>query len=62
MVALHILAIALAKLMEKDGEVYPISHIHKEDDKGIKALLKPYPAIKTNGISTVMTIQVRLYF
>ncbi len=43
--------IALAKLMENDGEVYPISNIHQADKNAINSLFSNYPAIKTNGIS-----------
>lgn len=45
-------SIALAKLMEDDGEVYPISHIHKADSEGISSLFANYSAIKTQGISS----------
>ena len=45
-------AIALAKLMEKDGKVYPISHIHKEDKEDVESLFEPYPAIENDGINT----------
>jgi len=44
--------IALAKLMENDGIVYPISHIHKADEKAISKVFEPYPAIQTHGIYT----------
>jgi len=44
--------IALARLMANDGKVFPISHIHKQDDKAIKSLLEEYPAIDTKGISS----------
>jgi len=45
-------SIALAKLMKDDGEVYPISHIHKQDEKDIKSLFGAYSAMKTQSIST----------
>ena len=45
-------AIALARLMEEDGKVYPISHVHREDKEAIHKLFKPYPAIQTEGIYT----------
>ncbi|MBS3738333.1 carbohydrate kinase family protein [Mesohalobacter halotolerans] len=44
--------IALAKLMKNDGEVYPISHIHKADEEDIKSLFSDYKAIKTQGVSS----------
>lgn len=44
--------IALAKLMENDGEVYPISQIHKADEEDINSLFADYPSIKTTGISS----------
>lgn len=44
--------IALAKLMETDGKVYPIANIDKEDDEAIKSLLGDYSAINTEGISS----------
>lgn len=44
--------IALAKLMKNDGEVYPISQIHKTDEKEIKSLFSKHSAIKTQGISS----------
>jgi len=44
--------IALARLMETDGKVYPISHIHKKDDDSIRSLLEAYPAIDTQGVSS----------
>lgn len=46
-------AIALAKLMENDGKVYPISHIHNQDDQAIKALFGNYPAIDSHGVSSI---------
>lgn len=45
-------AIALAKLMEEDGKVYPISHIHKQDKEAVDQLFKEHPAIDTKGITT----------
>jgi len=44
--------IALAKLMENEGIVYPISNIHKVDEAAIKKLFSTYPAINTTGISS----------
>ncbi|QTY27548.1 carbohydrate kinase family protein [Flavobacterium sp. CS20] len=44
--------IALAKLMENDGEVYPISHIHKIDKEAVESLFANYSAINTVGISS----------
>lgn len=45
-------AIALAKLLENEGEVIPVTHIHKEDMGPIKALFSDYPNIETSGIHT----------
>jgi adenosine kinase len=42
--------IALGKLLEDEGKVYPISNIHKIDESPIKNLFSPYPAIDTKGI------------
>jgi len=42
--------VALAKLMEGMGEIIPISHIHRVDEKPIKALLSNYKNINTQGI------------
>lgn len=44
--------IALAKLMKEDGAVYPITHIHKQDDKAINKLFSDFSAINTRGISS----------
>lgn len=43
--------IALAKLLEKNGKVYPIAHIHQKDHLAIKALLQDYTAIDISGIT-----------
>ncbi|MGS2726698.1 carbohydrate kinase family protein [Psychroserpens sp. BH13MA-6] len=44
--------IALAKLMEGQGEVIPVSHVHQKDYEAIKALLAPYKAINMEGLSS----------
>jgi adenosine kinase len=44
-------AIALAKLMENEGKVFPISNIHKQDEQAINDLFSTYPAIDTKGVS-----------
>ncbi|WP_335966326.1 carbohydrate kinase family protein [Galbibacter sp. PAP.153] len=44
--------IALAKLLENDGEVFPISHIHKIDEAPIKKIFHQHTNIKVDGIYT----------
>ena len=44
--------IALAKLLENNGKVIPISHIHKKDHEQIINLFSDYKAIDTSGISS----------
>ena len=41
---------ALAKLLEGQGEVIPITHIHKKDAEAIKQLFSTYKNINTDGI------------
>ncbi len=43
--------IALAKLLKDDGEVYPVSHVHKADYNNILEVFKPYTNINTSFIS-----------
>jgi adenosine kinase len=43
--------IALAKLLKEDGEVYPVSHVHKADYENILEVFKPYTNINTSFIS-----------
>ncbi|THD66549.1 carbohydrate kinase family protein [Robertkochia marina] len=45
-------AIALANLLENEGEVIPVSHVHQEDLEPIKNLFSPYSNISTEGIYT----------
>lgn len=45
-------AIALAKLMEDQGEVVLISHVHKKDLQPIHDLFAPYPNLNTKGINS----------
>lgn len=44
--------IALAKLLDKNGTVCPITHINKEDEQPIKELFAPYKNINTEGLFT----------
>lgn len=44
--------IALSKLLEGEGEVVPIAHIHKKDRTGIVELFDGYPNINIDGILT----------
>ncbi|WP_047545565.1 carbohydrate kinase family protein [Psychroserpens sp. Hel_I_66] len=44
--------VALAKLLEGNGEVIPIAHVHKKDHNAILSLFKDYQAINTNGITS----------
>lgn len=43
-------AIALAKLLKENGEVIPVTHIHKADHEAVNAVFKPYENINRNGI------------
>lgn len=45
-------AIALAKLLEEDGEVIVISHIHKKDLEPVKNLFAPFKNINTSGLDS----------
>lgn len=42
--------IALAKLLEEEGTIYPIVHIHQKDKNAINQIFEDYPAIQTLGI------------
>ena len=42
--------IALAKLLDEDGEIIPITHVHKQDKQPIVDLFKDFPNINTTGI------------
>lgn len=44
--------IALAKLLEKEGSVIPVTNIHKKDEEGIKKEFSPWPNIDTSGIDS----------
>lgn len=44
--------IALAKLLDGQGEVIPIAHIHRKDENGITKLFSDYPNINIGGILT----------
>ncbi|NER15426.1 carbohydrate kinase family protein [Leptobacterium flavescens] len=45
-------AIALSRLLDKEGEVIPISHVHQADHKEISSLFNGYGNINQNGISS----------
>lgn len=57
-------AIALSKLVEEDGEVIPIVHVRKQDEKAIKDLLRAYPNINLSGIYSDkdMGDEIQLHF
>ncbi|PKP41230.1 MAG: carbohydrate kinase family protein, partial [Bacteroidetes bacterium HGW-Bacteroidetes-13] len=42
--------IALAKLLEGNGQVIPISHLHQKDHKAVADLFKDYHNIDTSGL------------
>ncbi len=44
--------IALAKLLEHDGKVYPVSHVHKVDYPQILEVFKPFSNIETSFVSS----------
>lgn len=44
-------SIALAKLLENNGKVYPIAHIHQKDKKAIHTLFQDYASIDVIGLS-----------
>ncbi|MEL7003197.1 MAG: carbohydrate kinase family protein [Bacteroidota bacterium] len=46
--------IALAKVLEQEGEVIPVSHVQKQDEEPIKQLLSGYPSINTDHITSDM--------
>lgn len=45
-------AIAISNLLEDQGTIYPVTHIRKQDEAGIKALFAPYTNINTQYISS----------
>ncbi|TDQ29167.1 carbohydrate kinase family protein [Zeaxanthinibacter enoshimensis] len=45
--------IALSKLLGEDGEVIPVSHVHKKDHRAISELFAPYKNIRQDHISSV---------
>ena len=45
-------AIAISNLLENKGTIYPITHIRKQDEAGIKTLFAPYKNINTEHISS----------
>ena len=44
-------AIALSRLLDKDGIVYPVTHVRKSDYQGVLDVLAPYDNIDTTYIS-----------
>lgn len=44
--------IALAKLLEGEGEVFPITHVHQKDKNSICELFEEFTAINVTGISS----------
>lgn len=42
--------IALAKLLEGNGQVIPVSHLHKKDHQAVADLFKDYTNIDTSGL------------
>ena len=45
--------IALAKLLDKDGAVVPVTNIHKKDFDGIEAEFEPWKNIDLSGINSL---------
>ncbi|HPF10712.1 MAG TPA: carbohydrate kinase family protein [Flavobacteriaceae bacterium] len=45
-------AIAISNLLGTDGDIYPVTHIRKQDEAAIKELFGPYPNIHTDYISS----------
>lgn len=45
-------AIGLAKLLETDGMVYPVSHVRKKDERAVKEILDVYPNIDTTYVTS----------
>ena len=45
-------AIAISNLLEDRGTIYPVTHIRRQDEVGIKALFAPYTNIDTQYISS----------
>jgi len=43
-------AIGLARLLESEGSVWPVSHVRKKDTKGVLEVFSPYPNINTTYI------------
>jgi len=44
--------IALAKLLENEGTVYPIAHIYQEDSNAVMNLFNAHKNIATDGVSS----------
>ena len=44
-------SIAISKMLQENGTVFPISHIHQKDKEAILELFKDYPAVDTKGLS-----------
>ncbi len=45
-------AIAISNLLGNEGEIFPVTHIRKQDEAAIKELFAPYANIRTNFISS----------
>lgn len=45
-------AIALSKLFDGSAEIIPVAHVHKVDEAPIKSLLRPYPNINLDHITS----------
>jgi len=56
--------IALSRLLGERGEVYPVTHIRKEDEAGVKQLLQAYPNISLKAVSSELDQGdvIELYF
>lgn len=45
-------AIALSKLLEEDGEIFPVTHVRQKDEKPILEIFSPYKNINTSHVSS----------
>jgi adenosine kinase len=43
--------IALSKLLDGNGTVYPVCHLEKKDEQPVKDLLSAYPSVDVSGIT-----------
>ena len=44
--------IALSKLLDGNGTVYPVCHLEKKDEQPVKDLLSAYPSVDVSGITS----------